>query len=361
MSFYTKGFIPPSGFSNIARSNEKGEGMIINTTYEEMARTLVKFLLHEKSSVVVSKAMGYKFNILARWVKGTRIIKWEEFLLFSKTIGLNVPQVLATSTGLIYNSIEEQKMFFTHLRAQWGHLSTKQIAQILSTDVSVINKYINGTRSPALATILKILSLREGYLEGFLISCSGDRKNPWHETTSEYVNKVHTLMENPAISTVWSCLALEEYQKLKTHSSEFISEKTKLPVSEVDRYLKILLTQQRAYFNKSKYHINTASLNILGVPNDQIKQLLAYWHQKTQIMMQGPPGERLRKGNYPVANSLRIFPASEKALNKIYQILKNCDSDILNVLEKENDPPYVDIRVYLGSFFSTIDLKADEK
>lgn len=335
--------------------------MIINTTYEEMARTLVKFLLNEKNPITISKAMGYKFNILARWIKGTRIIKWEEFLSFSEAIGLNASQVLSTSTGLVYNNTEEQKKFFYHLRMQWNHLSTKQIAQILSTDVSVINKYINGTRSPALATILKLLSLREGYLEGFIIACSGHRKNPWHETTSNYVSRVNSLMENPAISTVWSCLALEDYQNLKVHSSEFIAERTKLPVSEVDRYLKVLLSEQRAHFSENKYHINTAALNILGVPNDQIKLLLAYWHRKVQMMMQSPPGERLRKGKYPVANSMRIFPVSEKALNKIYQILKTCDSEILNVLEKENDPPYVDIRVYLGSFLSTLDLKLEEK
>lgn len=335
--------------------------MALKISYDDFSREVIVYLLDKKDSVLLSKQLGFKFNIINRWITGTRIIKWDEFLDFCEVLGYDTNKTLAASIGYIQVSNHKETNIFSFLRDQWGDLSTKQLAKALSTDVSVINKFINGKRTPALSMILKTISLREGYLEAFLTELSNGKKHPWGYLTDHQERKNKTLINSPVSAALWACLTLEDYINLPSHSSSFLSKKLKISEKEIDQLLNFHLIHGDLTFENNKYKRIIDNINYGSASLDEQKQILSYWYSRTNKTFIDSTAKGLRKGKFPIVHALRVFPVSESALQEIYIIIKNCETEILNILEKKNQGPFVDTRIFLASFLSSEDLKDESK
>lgn len=327
----------------------------LKTSYEDFAREFVEFLLADKDSAQVSKKMGYKFNIVRRWILGTRLIKWNEFLHFSDVIGMETDAILTSSLAFICINKKEREQILRFLRNQWGHLNTAKLAKILAVDVTVLNKYLNGSRAPSLSIVLKFLNLRKGSLESFIVEFTKGHPHPWQYLTDFHDREVEVFKQLGA-DAVFACISLKAYQNLDVHSSEFISQKVKLSIGEVDKILTMMTQQKVIEFRNGKFECIPNYISTTGASVEQLKANHIYWQKRCIEMLQSHSDGPLHKGEFPTYQSHMVFHVSEDALQKIYAQMKAYNSKILNILETQNEPPYVDVRILISSFLSTSDL-----
>jgi hypothetical protein len=304
----------------------------------------------------MSRKLGFKFDKYKRWLEGSKILRWEEFVELCNVVNLDING--AIDKVRINNAGNN---FFSYLKMINSFESSQEVANYLNTHVSVVKRYALGETSPDTETIFKMIDNTPNYLTAFLTGLfpAGVKVPALNDLIVEEVNEVNFQKTNENISIVRACFELETYAQRRVSTDAWISEITKIPQEEVRLIinelvkLKLLIPDGDDNYKFSSEQLHTRSTSFKdGIPSLKSFNSKAYEYLSLKYAEENPTSR-------PGLMAKQVYPVSHETLKKVNNILIKAYADMAREIEEDKDPR-VEIVCGLFQLFPLVRSQATE-
>jgi hypothetical protein len=300
--------------------------------YQEIVIHLLLALRGERSSIELSKAMGYSYNQVKRWESGEKQLRWNEFIHYCSILNIPILQILRELFQ--YQNADPQEFLSFLYSSKFRFYQTKVLAKKLNRHVSAMRRYLRGDVSPDLEFVLAFMDLEPGILEKFLKMLAPQLvadltaqslKEVGSQNPSQGFDKIA-----PLSAAIHAWLRSESYKSLSTQQSqsEFLAQRVGCSVADVDQLLSHMLKNHTVEL--------TADGKYVPIGKTIAVQDSGFWFERAAA----------EANSFQGITDCQIVAASNVTLEKINEILLQAESKIRTLLE-ENRGPSENVRVIL--------------
>lgn len=257
--------------------------------YSLLKIMILEEMLGTQTTIDRSLLLGFKFDKYRRWMKNTKILKWNEFEFICSKLGYDLSDALS----VIGHDSTDERDLISYLKDFNNFETNYQLATYLKAHISVVQRYLSGNTVPDVQTIFKMIGMKPGYLSKFLKklfknNIANIHLNTWIEMDG-HTSRLSTNVLNPLIEIA---------------SNYTLSNSSKPPTA--DRLAEIL--------NVDVKEVELALMKING-PVKNINQHINFQESTVKIVL-----------------------ANNASLRKINEIIHNAQSEIFKILENNNEP-----------------------
>jgi hypothetical protein len=322
--------------------------------YPDIVTELLLALKGSRSSIEISKAMGYKYNQVKRWETGEKQLRWDEFCLLCSTIEIPIYDALI---GTFQYYQPDPRGFLNHLYSnKYPLLSIEELSKLLHRHPSAIRRYVDGEIFPDLEFVLAFMDLDVNRLGSFILSLlpPGEGASLRARFTDE-LDRMKIEAMNPLAAAVQGWLMSHEYLALNSHDSSYIAMRVGSTNEEVGEILE-KMTQRGAVIRleNGKFAPNHHKIEMSGIDLQLLVQFFKFWTDRAANHYAQEPF--VHKGTVHGVGACRVIPVSRRLSQEINQIVLRADAQIRSLLDKApQDEPIDDVRVILMKTFSSRD------
>jgi len=299
---------------------------MMSKNYQQTVLQLLLGIRRDRSTMALSRAMGYNYNQVKRWENGEKQLRWDEFCEYCSVLQIPLSQTLLQ---IFQYDQADPRGFLVHLYANKFPLySIRVLAKKLHRHASAVRRYLHQEVFPDLEFVLTMIDLDTNELSKFISSLLKQDAGPSGEL--------------PLLAAVHGWLQSDRYQALDHHQSGFLAKCIGCSVTEVDDILRRMVAVQLiAQTPNGKFQITQKILPTLAGNSSLQSKTFQYWLERAALhsSASGP-------------TSCQVIPASRETVRMINDILLRADFEIRLALEKSTGP-YEDVRVILLKTFST--------
>lgn len=324
--------------------------------YQSLAEKILLQMRGSRTQRELSEAMGFSFNQVGKWESGATIVRWNDFLAIGETVGIPVETEFRRMLTPFFDGEYTPVNVLSPL-CRYIDLSKAPWPQ------NTIRKWLKGDLSPALADVLRLLSLNPAVLIGALsvfVDCAK------LETLRDFYNLVETqadlVMNDPICVYVNSALGVKPYTDLTAHNDDVLALHAACTVEELRRSLASMHALGLIEFRDGKYRPNSFNFSFSGTRNRKVRALTKYTtlfagRRYPLLPLETPPGSETIP-NVGIG-SVRVNAVSIEASKKIADVLSRASSEIAKIVQEDKDPKTGVQIILMHSFPST--LNADGK
>jgi hypothetical protein len=270
--------------------------------YSLLKIMILEEMLGTQSTLEKSIMLGFKFDKYRRWLKNTKILKWNEFEFICSKLGYDLPDALR----MIGYDATDGRDLITYLKEFNNFETNFQLSAYLKAHISVVQRYLSGNTVPDVQTIFKLIGMKPGYLSKFLKKLFKNNivhihLNAWIEMDSN-TSRLSANVLSPLIE-IASNYTLTKTAKPPT--ADRLAEILNVDVKEVE----LALTKANGTVKKINHQVNFQE------------------------------------------SSVKIVLANNTSLRKINEIMHNAQSEIFKILEN-NSGPATEVGVILMQTFN---------
>lgn len=233
---------------------------------------LIKVLRGDLSQNELSLVLGYSYNIVHRWEKGSRKILWNEFVLLTRVKEIPLESILFELCGYVSDREFSGKKL-TEFIAR-GPYAKNNLAQYFS--IQKINRLIAGKTQLTLEDFLFMIEIIYSRVERFfsLVTKSEGINHIIDKNKTDFMVSVG---RNPLLILVKLALRLQDYQNLPEHSSQCIANLTGLSVSDVDQLLMQLEQLQMIHRVGTHFQVINNFVDARSGGRESSRQIVNHW------------------------------------------------------------------------------------
>ncbi len=289
--------------------------------YQEIVTHLLLALRGDRSTIELSKAMGYSYNQVKRWESGEKQLRWNEFIPYCEI--LNIPILEILRDLFQYKNADPQEFLNFLYGSKFRFYQTKVLAKKLNRHVSALRRYLRGDVSPDLEFVLAFMDLEPGVLPKFLSVLVPGFMMDGFQSVDQNFDKIA-----PLSAAVHAWLRSDSYQSLSTHQSEFLAQRVGCTVKDVEMLLSHMVKNRSVELTEDGKYVPIGKAIAI--------QDSGFWFERAAM----------EANSFEGITDCRIVAASNVTLEKINEVLLQAESKIRTLLE-ENRGPSENVRVIL--------------
>ncbi|MFL5813417.1 MAG: DUF4423 domain-containing protein [Bdellovibrionia bacterium] len=327
---------------------------LVERDYHEIVIELLLALKGTRSSMELSKALGYKYNQFKRWETGEKQLRWDEFCMLCESLEISIQNVLL---NVFQYSESDPKLFLSHLYSnKYPLISVDELSKQLHRHPSAIRRYVDGEIFPDLEFVLAFMNLDSNRLGTFIRAIlppnTGESLRSRFEKEK---NQLITEASNPLAAAIEGWLITQGYLELEKHDPAYIAQRVGCSSEEVTQILASLQQARTVKQNENGKFLPTyEKMDMSGMDIELMMQFFKYWYDRaTQHYAKVPFAHR---GPVRGAGGCRVVAVSQRVSNEINQVILRADAEIRALVDSIPDSePRDDVRVILLKAFSSQD------
>jgi transcriptional regulator with XRE-family HTH domain len=324
--------------------------------YSKLKSELLKLLLRDRSSIQISRQMGYSFDQIRRWQTGSKELRWDEFCDLCEVLQIPLLGHLRDIFSFDIRDQDELYFFMAHLRKRFLRWSLRELHEKVGVHPSVMKRYIGGQVFPSMEVVFALLDLHKNILSAFLFALVGKQNiNAFDHSLQHGQSQVTAETTLPLASAIEGLLMIEEYIQQPTHDEQWFLDKLVVSRDQFRQTWRHMLAAGSIEEKNGKFQITYTTINTQGATPFQVCKTGEFWSERARQRYLSRDHYPVNKGKTPNALAYRVVPMSNEAMKTANEILLKAYHDIQGVAEDSNGP-YHDVRVFLFQHFSVADV-----
>jgi hypothetical protein len=323
--------------------------------YSAIKIELLKILFNNRSTLEISRLMGYSFDQARRWLNGHKELRWDEFCDLCEVLHFPLRDSLIEIFNVFLSDSDDNYFFIGQLRRKMPGESMRTLHKKLRVHPSILKRYFKGEVFPNLEFVFEMINLNSNILGSFLVRLVGPQRiTPIHELFEKSQGQIQVAMFYPMAPAIEGLLCTEEYKNLQQHDENWFCNKLGITLNEFQQTWNSMVRNQRVELLAGKYQITYQTINTTGSMTDQINRMADFWTERARLRFMTKDHKPIRNSQIPGVFAYRILPMSKDAAMKAIHIISDAFSNVLALAE--SDPgPYQDVRVLVVHNFSVED------
>lgn len=238
--------------------------------YMNLQRDILVSLRGNKTQSELNEKLGFSFNKVYRWEKGRTHISWEEFVKLCAVLQVNLEPCLNECYSY-YDDVCNPALLVQHFV---GRNRQVDVAQHISTSRYTLSRWLSGSSSPTLDQMLSLMDYGSVDFLRFVEKLTHNSKLPSiEEKLREDHIQLKMFNKYPWMSSLLSAIDLDLYKK--NPSDEFLSEKSKIPLSVMKDAIEDLSRSGLLEWNGKYWETRVKRISFRGSPESQ-KRMARY-------------------------------------------------------------------------------------
>lgn len=303
---------------------------------------ILKTVIGERSSAILSRKMGYTFNQVARWSDHSKKLKWNEFVDICRAVKFPLENVLEDVFGIsIRTKADCNKAFIKILLSQTGQKST--VRNTIEKSRPTLYRYEKQNSYPDLVGILALIDLKPKLLNKFVETIKM-QKSPSEK------RKGLSPFSLPWLGAVSAAMAQKEHLSLPAHSPEWIADKVKLTIAQVESAVKVM--QDNELIARDGSHFKPTMPRTLALNHKRSREdflnTIKFWSQKAITAIEDQKKNNTTADQY--AGVFRTFMATKENVEQINGLIAELEEKIHNIITT-TEGEKSEIRCFVFSHF----------
>ncbi|TNF00954.1 MAG: XRE family transcriptional regulator [Deltaproteobacteria bacterium] len=245
--------------------------------YKIVVSQIVRELRGDLSQEQLNRKLGFKSNQVYRWEKGHAKVDWDDFILLSKKLKLDL-NLLLRSYFRFNGSAEDIPSLFDHL---FAGQSLSRISKRVGISEGKLRRLSNGQTSITLDDFLKVIfGLDRMESLAFVHELAGNKTLASLKEEKKLMdNIVKSYFKHPELGLLLVCLNLPGYKKLSFHQDSWLAEVSGIELKKVNTLLKLCLELKLVEKLEGKYILTPFKLSDRGDRASMMK-VRSFWTKK---------------------------------------------------------------------------------
>lgn len=297
--------------------------------YERIVATFIKIMRGNRTQNELSRILGYNYNIVNRWEKGTKKILWNDIVVLCQSNGIALDKVLFELCG------------FRGLRRLNGpHIvqllvendSSKKIAREHFSNQK-IRRLMAGESQLSFEDFLRIVEIVFSRSRRFF-DLVLERENFIKLFGDNYLEYNDLVGKNPALAMVRMVVDLKGYKTLPEHSSEYLANRTGLSVLEINSMLAVLENIGMIRWENKRFVTNADFVDTRLGDKEGSRKILNYWRAETLRHSNSSTKSDLSK----LMSAYLFYGTNDEIDKAIFSLCNKFYIDFKNIItQHEND------------------------
>ncbi|MCB9025189.1 MAG: DUF4423 domain-containing protein [Bdellovibrionaceae bacterium] len=318
--------------------------------YQQIKNEILNQILESKKTSPLSNKMGYKFDKVQRWKKGSKQLNWNEFCDLCFVLKLPLIEALGFSLGALFESEKQAYKIIPFLKNFAQFKTTGQMAKQMGVSQATMQRYLSCEIYPEVEFVLECIDQKPRFLNHFLNSLL-------EKSEKSDLN----LLSLPWASAVANAMSLPEHMSLPKYSPSWVAQRLGLTINQVMQAIQLLQDLGLIELNGEHYS-PTLSRTIAvrrEVRQEDYIRFLKFWMERATRRLKVDREESQFKTKSSEEfdrksldkDGFRVFACSPESARKIIEILMRSEQEIHDLLQKDNNEK-TDVRVFLYHHFS---------
>ncbi len=280
---------------------------------ETAARQLLRALRGSRSQVALSRRLGYRGNVAAKWEGGQRFPTFGEVLRACGRVGVDVPGALAGFHGPSAPAWEPARPeeIAPWLRALQGQTSQALLAERTGLSRQQVGRLLSGRTQGRLPMVMALVDAMTGRLPELVAALVPIEEVPALAQQAA----LRSALARLAFAHPWSPAAqawLGTRREVPASTAAFqLARDMKIPVPLAEGLVAALVEAGVAEITRGRLRPASRATVEISASADDVKRLRAHWAQVSAERMADQPAEDLF--------SFNVFAASREDVERIKQ------------------------------------------
>lgn len=300
--------------------------------FDLIARELLTAIRGRLSTSRLSQRLGFRYNQVARWESGAKIILWKEFCKLAKV--LNLPLARALEINYIYShkNFANGSAILNDLK---GDKTVTDFAKALQRDRLVVSRWLKGETELPLAEFLRALHLVHNNAGEFLNAIVPLTKIPHAEVHLEpHLRERRLLVDSPWIGALLGCLDLEgcpTHDKVATFAHKTFG----IPKSTIEAAFVELVRLGILEIGPDQRYRHLRWFRVGPMPTDS-RRMKEYWLRLAQWSVK----------QREETSGFFMLAVNDKGWTRVMERYRQFFSDLVEIVnDPESGPPLQQFRV----------------
>jgi hypothetical protein len=314
----------------------------MNASYFKLQDELLKVLIGEKDSSILSRRLGFSFNQVARWKNHSKKLKWNEFIDICRAVKFPIENVLEDVFGIsIRTKSDCNKAFVKILLSQIVQKS--DVGKALDKSRPTIYRLKKMKTYPDFVLILALIDLKPKRLVKFIETIKSRKLD--NEKLS-----LASPFTIPWFGVVSSAMAQKKHLSLPAYSAEWIANKVKLTVAQVEKAVEIM--QANELISLDGRHFKPTMPRTMALNHKRSRadflNTFKFWSQKSITALED---HRINEtSSQQFAGVFRTFMATRGNVEQINELIAELEEKIHNIITTTTEEK-TEIRCFVFSHF----------
>lgn len=293
--------------------------------YSQLKKELLPHLRGQDPQSQVDKKLGVTFAKTYRWESGTTRLMWPDFISLCKTLKIPADEMLKAAFSF-HGDIKRSAPLVQHFTST---STQKEISEVLKISRYTISRWLRGTSEPTFEQMLALMDFASPDFLHFLEMITGGTILP---AAKERIPQQRLQMKHyqsyPWLSVLLSAIDLKSYRN--NPSDQFLADKTKLPLAEIQKALKEF--QESGMVEWTGTHWRTSGHRMYHQGSQEDKQrILRYVFGTSLKAIDTAPGNENMQLNW------KIFSLNKKAYGQILQRYTEFFNDLGKIIDANQE------------------------
>jgi hypothetical protein len=329
--------------------------------YSLLKMLVLEEILGDRTTLEMSKLLGFKFDKYKRWLDNSKIMKWDEFEFLCQKVGIKFKD--SFEMLLYYPDTLNDKNFFIFLKDYNVFSTHPEIADYLKTHVSVIQRYVKNETIPDVETIFKLIGKKPHILGPFIQKLfphgvKGSLLLKWIE---EDMGDLVAKNQHPLGFIICYLVQFDSYKNKDIPSDQWIASKLDHDLEEIQFVLKGLVESNVLKLENDHYSVtNTSQIvqNMNALPREELLPTLIYLNKKIIDIFEKSKdsSHQIKKSNYQSAFGFSINALNKKQMDKVNQLVFKTTNEMEKIFDEDVsndvDDPKIEVRAMLFQIFT---------
>jgi len=202
--------------------------------YSLLEAFILEEILGTSTTYEMSHKLGFKFDKFKRWVKGEKILKWDEFAQLCATLDLDLASAYAS-----LNYVENEEVnFFSHLKQFNNFTTNSEMATYLKCHRSVIQRQINDFTTPDVQSVIKLIGKRRSLIGNFILKLFKNKIN--NSSLKQWVQEdiQSNLISDKDLESLVGIVSKISIHNLQTPTDEWLAQSLNVDVKDINKFTK---------------------------------------------------------------------------------------------------------------------------
>lgn len=298
--------------------------------FYKLACEVVKDIRGNISQRKLSEDLGFSFNQVGKWESQITQIKWSDFVRLSEHFKIDIREPLQTVIGDDVLTISHKELL-TKIEYAWALnlKKDKNFKKAVSTDEHEDGDFY-------LADFFQLIDHNPFLIIKFLsyyLDCS---KVEALKSRNELLDRrLDVIAANPISCYVHSALLCDTYKDLPEHDEVILAEHAGCTVSEVRKGLDLLVQNEIAKFDGTKYIPAKPGFEFSTLVNQRLRSLYKHTHQLIADRYPLAPVVPSASVKNAAKSAVMVYPMSQEAAKKIEDLIANFCAQVTQVVKSD--------------------------
>lgn len=299
--------------------------MLSSMDYSKLRKELLLHLRGQLAQSQVNKKLGVNFNKMYRWESGVSHIMWPDFVDLCRILKIPLDKYLADS----FSFKESAQSTATLVQHFTGGSTLKEVADNLKVSRYTLSRWLKNISAPTLEQMFALMDFASPDFLRFLEFLTGDQVLPSAaEEMRLYRAQVKHYFSYPWMSILLSALETKGYAKQAT--DEYLANKTKIPLKEIQRALPELAESGVIKWNGKRWSCDLHRVAVKSTSKDRQKMARYVFGTTFNAIQYSPGNENMRL-------AYKMFSLNKKAYPLMLQKFSEFFIDLGKIIDAHQE------------------------